>query len=310
MKTTFDGDDNYVRYNMADYIISACSTADLTKEQFEKIDVKYICFHYSLDGVPYSDDLGQSMSFSEFYKKMDEGADTATSQINPEEFIDYFTPFLEDGKDIIHCTLSSGISGVYNSAVIARNELLEKYPDRKIIVIDSLCASTGYGLLMAEASKKRAEGADIDELANWIEENKTRLEHWFYVSELKHLVKGGRVSKASGLIGDILNICPVMYVSPDGRLVPREKTRGKKKAAKKLIENMTELAEGGLDYSGKCWISVSDRPDDAEYVKNLLLETFPKMEKEVVINSIGTVIGSHTGPGTLSIYFWGKEKRK
>lgn len=295
---------------MADYIISACSTADLTKEQFEKIDVKYVCFHYSLDGVSYPDDLGQTMSFDEFYKRMDDGADAATSQVNPEEFIEFFTPYLEEGKDVLHCCLSSGISGVYNSAVIARNELSEKYPDRKIIVIDTLCASTGYGLLMDEASRRRAAGETIDELAAWIEANKTRVEHWFYVSDLKNLVKGGRVSKASGVIGDILNICPVMYVSPDGKLIPREKTRGKKKAAKKLIENMTELAEGGTGYSGKCWISVSNRPDDAEYVKNLLLETFPNMDKEVVVNSIGTVIGSHTGSGTLSIYFWGKENRK
>lgn len=295
---------------MADYIISACSTADLTKEQFEQMGIKCVYFHYSLDGVSYPDDLGQTMSFDEFYKRMDEGADAATSQVNPEEFIEIFTPYLEEGKDVLHCCLSSGISGVYNSAMIAKNELMDKYPDRKIIVIDTLCASTGYGLLMSEVSRRKSDGEGIEELAAWIEDNKTRLEHWFYVSELKHLVKGGRVSKTSGVIGDILNICPVMYVSPEGKLVPREKVRGKKKAAKRLIENMVELAEGGTEYSGKCWISESNIPEDAEYVKKLLLETFPNIDKDIVINSIGTVIGSHTGPGTLAMYFWGKESRK
>ncbi|MBQ8413179.1 MAG: DegV family protein [Lachnospiraceae bacterium] len=294
---------------MADYIISACSTADLTKEQFEKHDIKYIYFHYSLDGVMYPDDLGQTISFDDFYQKMEDGAETATSQINPDEFIEFFTPYLEEGKDVIHCTLSSGISGVHNSALIARDELQEKYPDRKIIVIDSLCAATGYGMLMVEASKKKAAGATIDEVAAWIEEHKLKMEHWLYVSDLKYLVKGGRVSKTSGFIGNMLNICPVISVDAEGKLAPREKIRGKKKAAKRLVEKMVELADGGVDYSGSCWLSMSASMEDAEYLKKLIQETFPKIDGEIVINSIGTVIGSHTGPGTVVTFFWGKEDR-
>lgn len=310
MKTTSDGDENYVRYNMSDYIISACSTADLTKEQFEKYDIKYIYFHYRLDGEVYPDDLGQTMSFEEFYKKMEDGADTATSQVNPDEFIEFFTPYLEAGKDVIHCTLSSGISGVHNSACIARDELQEKYPDRKIIVIDSLCAATGYGMLMIEAAKRRDAGATIDELAEWIEKSKLKMEHWLYVSDLKYLVRGGRVSKASGFIGNMLNICPVICVDSEGKLAPQEKIRGKKKAAKKLVEKMVELADGGVDYSGSCWLSMSACMEDAEYIKSLIKETFPKIDGEIVINNIGTVIGSHTGPGTAVLFFWGKEDRK
>lgn len=294
---------------MGDYIISACSTADLTKEQFEKYDIKYIYFHYSLDGVVYPDDLGQTMSFDEFYQKMAEGAMTATSQVNPDEFIEFFTPFLEEGKDILHCTLSSGISGVYNSALVARDELRERYPDRKIIVIDSLCAATGYGMLMAEVAERRNNGTGIDELAQWITEARHRLEHWLYVSDLKYLVRGGRLSRTSGFLGNMLNICPIISVSDDGKLASREKVRGKKKAARRLVEKMTELADGGTDYSGKCWMSMSASMEDAKYVRELLKQTFPNIQGDIIINSIGTVIGSHTGPGTVVVYFWGKESR-
>lgn len=294
---------------MSSYIISACSTADLTKEQFEKYDIKYIFFHYSLDGVVYPDDLGQTMSFDEFYKKMEDGAMTSTSQVNPDEFIEFFTPYLEEGKDIIHCTLSSGISGVHNSACIARDELQEKYPDRKIVVIDSLCAATGYGLLMAEAAERRDKGASFDELVEWIDKARHRMEHWLYVSDLKYLVRGGRVSKASGFIGNMLNICPIINVDSQGGLRPSEKIRGKKKAARRLVEKMVELADGGKEYSGKCWMSMSASMADAEYLRELIKETFPNIDGEIIINSIGTVIGSHTGPGTVVVFFWGKEDR-
>ncbi len=294
---------------MSDYIISACSTADLTKEQFDKYNIKYIYFHYSLDGVVYPDDLGQTMSFDEFYGKMAEGAMTATSQVNPEEFIEFFTPFLEEGKDILHCTLSSGISGVYNSALVARDELKARYPERKIIVIDSLCAATGYGMLMAEASERRDEGMDIDRLAQWITDARHRLEHWLYVSDLKYLVRGGRLSKTSGFLGNMLNICPIISVNDEGKLASREKVRGKKKAAKRLVEKMAELADGGVNYSGRCWMSMSASPEDAKYVRELLKETFPNIQGDIIINSIGTVIGSHTGPGTVVVFFWGKDGR-
>ena len=164
-------------------------------------------------------------------------------------------------------------------------------------------------MLMVEASKKKAAGATIDEVAAWIEEHKLKMEHWLYVSDLKYLVKGGRVSKTSGFIGNMLNICPVISVDAEGKLAPREKIRGKKKAAKRLVEKMVELADGGVDYSGSCWLSMSASMEDAEYLKKLIQETFPKIDGEIVINSIGTVIGSHTGPGTVVTFFWGKEDR-
>ena len=293
---------------MGDYIISACSTADLTKEQFEKFDIKYIYFHYFLDDVQYPDDLGQTMSFDEFYKKMADGSDTRTSQVNVDEFIEFFTPYLEAGKDVLHLTLSSGISGVYNSAMIAKQELEEKFPDRKIIVIDSLCASAGYGLLMAELAEKRDAGATIDELEAWTNANLMKMNHWVLVSDLKYLVKGGRLSKTSGFFGTMLNICPIINVNNEGKLIAREKIRTKKKAIKRLVEIMEEQAEGGLEYSGKCYISQSACMEDARAVADLIEERFTKLNGKVVINSIGTVIGSHTGPGTIALFFWGDER--
>ena len=154
---------------MSDYVISCCSTADLSKEHFEKIDVHYCCFHYEMDGVQYSDDLGQSMDFDVFYQRMTDGAMTKTSQINADEYEEYFTQFLSQGKDIIHLTLSSGISGTFNSANLAKALLEDKYPDRKIYVIDSLAASSGYGLLVDHLAAMRDSGATIDELAAWVE---------------------------------------------------------------------------------------------------------------------------------------------
>ncbi len=293
---------------MSDYIISACSTADLTKEQFEKYDVKFVCFHFNIDSETYPDDLGQSMPFKTFYDRMRDGADTSTSQVNPEQYIDFFKPYLEEGKDILHLTLSSGISGTYNSAMIAKEELEEEFPDRKIYVIDSLAASVGYGMLMHELSDMRAAGKTIDELVEWIDANKLKIHHWVLVSDLKWLVKGGRVSKVSGVLGSMLNICPLINVNKEGKLAPQEKIRTKKKAMSRIVEMMEANADNGLDYDGKCYIAHSDCPEDAEYMKNMIEEKFKNLKGKVVVNSIGTVIGSHTGPGTMVPVFFGKER--
>lgn len=293
---------------MSEYIISCCSTADLSKEQFTNRNIHYICFHYFLDGKPYADDLGQSMPFDKFYEAMANGADTKTSQINMEEFVEYFEPFLQEGKDIIHLTLSSGISGVYNSAMLAKEELAEKYPDRKIYIIDSLAASSGYGLLMDKLADLRDEGMDIDTLAKWAEDNRLKLNHWFFSTDLTFYVKGGRISKAAGAIGGMLNICPLLNVDLEGRLIPRQKIRTKKKVIAAIAEKMKELAENGTDYNGKCYISQSACYEDARAVADLVEAAFPHLNGKVEINSIGTTIGSHTGPGTVALFFWGQER--
>lgn len=293
---------------MSDYVISCCSTADLSKEHFEKIDVHYCCFHYEMDGVQYSDDLGQSMDFDVFYQRMTDGAMTKTSQINADEYEEYFTQFLSQGKDIIHLTLSSGISGTFNSANLAKALLEDKYPDRKIYVIDSLAASSGYGLLVDHLATMRDSGATIDELAAWVEEHKLNLNHWFFSSDLTFFIRGGRISKAAGAVGTVLNICPLMNVDFEGRLIPRYKIRTKKKVIQAIVDKMAEQAEGGTDYSGKCFISHSACEEDAKAVAALVEERFPNLNGRVLINSIGTTIGSHTGPGTVALFFWGQKR--
>lgn len=290
------------------YVLSCCSTADLSEQHFNNRDIHYICFHYLLDGKPYSDDLGKSMSFNDFYKAMENGAETLTSQVNAKEFTAYFEPFLKEGKDILHVSLSSGISGVTNSACIARDELLAIYPDRKIFIVDSLGASSGYGMLMDKLADLRDGGMDINTLHKWVEDNKLNLHHWFFSTDLTFYVKGGRVSKVSGWFGTMLNICPLLNMDDLGRLIPRFKIRGKNKVIHAIVDKMEEFAQDGLDYSDKCYISNSACIEDAKAVAKLVEDRFPKLNGKVQIYSVGTTIGSHTGPGTVALFFWGDKR--
>ena len=293
---------------MSDFILSGCSTADLTKEHFEGRDIRYICFHYTLDGVDYPDDLGQSISFPEFYKRMSEGSDTKTSQVNISEYVAYFEPFLAEGKDILHLTLSSGISSSYSSASSAALILRERYPDRKIYIVDSLGASSGYGLILDKLADLRDGGMGIDELYEWACEHRLELHHWFFSTDLTFYVKGGRVSKASGFFGGVLGICPLLNMDNLGRLIPRVKVRGKKKVIGEIVDRMEKYAKDRLNYADKCYISMSDCYDDALEVAQLVEARFPKLKGKVEINWIGTTIGSQTGPGTVALFFWGDKR--
>lgn len=293
---------------MADYVLSCCSTADLAEEHFRERKISYICFHFELDGKQYSDDLGKSVPFDKFYQMMTDGAETKTSQINAEEFIAYFESFLKEGKDVVHLTLSSGISGVINSAMIAKEELEERYPERKIYVVDSLGASSGYGLLMDKLADLRDGGMSAEDIYNWANENRLKLNHWFFSTDLTFYIKGGRISKTAGFIGGVLNICPLLNMNNEGKLIPKEKIRTKKKVIKAIVDKMEAYAENGLEYNGKCYISQSACIEDAQEVARMVEERFPKLNGKVVINHIGTTIGSHTGPGTVALFFWGDER--
>lgn len=293
---------------MAEYVLSCCSTADLSEEHFEERNINYICFHFELDGKTYSDDLGKSVPFDEFYQAMTDGAETRTSQINIDEFEQYFEPFLKKGKDVLHLCLSSGITGVLNSAMIAKASLEEKYPERKIYIVDSLAASAGFGLLMDKLADLRDEGKTIEELYDWVENNKLKLHHWFFSTDLTFFIKGGRISKTAGTIGGILGICPLLNVDNEGRLIPRYKIKGKRKVIRAIVDKMEEYADGGSEYSDKCYISHSACYDDARTVADMVEQRFPNLKGRVEINNIGTTIGSHTGPGTMALFFWGKER--
>ena len=203
---------------MSNYVLSCCSTADLSKEHFDARDIYYLCFHYTMDGVERLDDLGQSMPFDQFYAAMVAGADTKTSQVSAGEYMEHFERFLSEGKDILHVTLSSGISGSHMSAKAAAKELEKKYPERKICIVDSLGASSGYGLIMETLADLRDAGMDIDTICAWTEENKLRMHHWFFSSDLTFFVKGGRVSKTAGAIGGLLGICPLLNMDLEGHL--------------------------------------------------------------------------------------------
>lgn len=290
------------------YILSCCSTVDLSKEHLEKLNISYTCFHYILDGVDYPDDLGQTIAFDEFYGRLKNGSDSKTSQISVGEYEDYFKSLLDSGNDVLHISLSSGISGSYRSACTAADMLREQYPNQKLYIVDSLAASSGYGLIMDELAKKRDEGMSIDELRDWIEENKLRMHHWFFSTDLTFFVKGGRVSKVSGMIGGVFEICPLLNVSCEGKLVPRAKIRTKKKVIPEIVKRMLVCADGGKNYSGKVYISNSDCYDDAKAVADLVKENFDNIDGDVLINSIGTVIGSHAGPGTVALFFWGDKR--
>ncbi len=293
---------------MSEFILSCCSAVDLTREQMEELGLSYVPFHYELGGKEYVDDLGITIPYHEFYSRMLAGEGTKTSQVNVEEFVNYFEAFLKEGKDVLHLTLSSGISGTLNSAKLAKDMLDEKYPDRKLYIVDSLAASGGYGLLMWELAEMKNSGKSIDEVYDFAEKHKKELNHWFFTSDLTFFIRGGRVSKTAGFVGTMLNICPLLNVDYMGRLIPREKIRTKKKVTNRIVDIMEERAFNGKDYDGKVLITHADCYDDAKAVADLIEERFPKQKGRVRINYIGNLIGAHTGPGTVALFFWGNER--
>lgn len=293
---------------MSDFILSCCSTADMPKSFFEERNVAYVCFHFNMDGKDYPDDLGESMPFPEFYKRIEEGAQPTTSQVNVDEFTNFFEPFLKEGKDILHVSLSSGLSGSFNSASIAARDLIEKYPERTIKVVDSLGASSGFGVLMTYLADLRDEGKSLTEVYDWAEKNKLRVHHWFFSTDLTSYKRGGRISATSAMVGTLLGICPLLNMDNEGHLIPRKKIRTKKKVIEELVNMMKEHVEDGPDYKGYCYISNSACEEDAEKVRDLVEAYCPNLKGKVLINSIGTVIGSHTGPGTVALFFLGDER--
>ncbi len=295
---------------MGKFILTCCSTADMSREYFEQRQIPFVCFHYTIDGNTYPDDLGDSIPFEEFYDRITKGSTPVTSQVNVEEYCNFFEPFLKEGKDILHLTLSSGISGTHNSACVAREEMKAKYPDRTIVIVDSLGASSGYGLLVDAAANLRDQDMAILDAAQWVEDNKLNVHHWFFSTDLTSFKRGGRISATSAMIGTVLNICPLMNINDKGCLIPVQKIRTKKKAIQEIVRVMEQHANGGRDYSGKCFMSHSACESDAKEVASLIEERFPNLSGPVVINNVGTVIGSHTGPGTVALFYFGDKREE
>lgn len=293
---------------MSNFVLTCCSTADMPQDFFDRNKIPFACFHFIMDGTEYPDDLGKSMSFEEFYKRVGDGAAPTTSQVNAEDYEKMWEPFLTNGQDILHITLSSGISGTINSARVAQETMTERFPERRIVIVDSLGASSGYGMLVTAACELRDQGKTLAEATAWLDENKLRLHHWFFSTDLSSYLRGGRISKASAVFGTLLKICPLLNMNTAGELTPREKIRTKKKVISTIVDRMEEHAQDGLNYSGKCYISNSACYEDAREVADLVEARFPKLDGKVMINSVGTVIGSHTGPGTVALFFFGDDR--
>lgn len=287
---------------MRDYVITVNSTVDLPLEWLEERNVPVIPLRYTIDGQTYTDMHG--LSAKEFFAKLREGKMSTTSQVNPEEAADMLEPYLKEGKDILHLGFSSGLSGTLNSMKVAGEMLSEKYPEAKIIVIDTLCACLGEGLLLHHALKRKAEGMTIDQLSEWVEENKLHICHDVTVDDLNHLHRGGRVSKTTAVIGTLVQIKPIIHMDNAGKLQVIGKERGRKRSLNKIVDMAAEQAKGWDN--DIIMITHGDCIEDAEYVARLVRE---KMGIDnILINNIGTVIGSHTGPGVVAVFCMGSHR--
>ncbi|MDR1628143.1 MAG: DegV family protein [Oscillospiraceae bacterium] len=290
---------------MQDYIIITDSTVDLPSDLTNELSIKTVALKFNIDGKERFDCLDtESMDIKEFYNNLRSGKLSSTSQINPNEFIEVFVKYLDEGKDILYISFSSALSGTFASAKIAADELKDKYPKRNIKVVDSLCASMGEGLLVYMAANMKKEGKTIFELESWINNNKLSVCHWFTVDDLNHLKRGGRVSSIGAFLGSMLNIKPILHVDNSGFLKFVTKVRGRQKSLEFLANQVGELGINTKDQI--IFISHGDCLEDAEKLKDMIKRKFEV--KEVKINTIGTVIGSHAGPGTVALFFVGKER--
>lgn len=288
---------------MREFVISVNSTVDLPRNWLEERNVPIIPLKYTIDGEMYTDMYG--LTSKEFFRKLRQGQMSVTSQVNPEEAKAALEPALREGKDVLHLGFSSGLSGTYNSMRIAGEELAEKYPEAKLIVIDTLCACLGEGLLLYKVLQLREKGKNINEIAEWVEENKLHICHNITVDDLNHLHRGGRVSKTTAVVGTLVQIKPIIQVDNKGTLQVVRKERGRKRSLNKIIDMAVEQSKGWKN--DMIMVTHGDCLEDAKYVAKLAKEKLGA--EDVLINNIGTVIGSHTGPGVVAIFFMGNERQ-
>lgn len=282
------------------YQLVTDATSDLPLELVGKLDVHVIPMHCAIDGEDYlitSDN--RNLSSHDFYEMLRAGRVSTTTQINGETFKDEVRPFLKQGLDVLYICFSSGLSSTYNSARIAVEDLREEFPGRKIVAIDSLSATGGEGLLVYHAAKRAEAGMPFDELAKWIEDNKLHLAHWFTVDDLKFLKRGGRISSTAALVGTVLSVKPVLHVDNEGKLIPIDKVRGRRKSLEELVAHMEKSAIAPADQT--VFISHGDTPEDAAYIEKLVQEKFGV--KDVFTGPVGPVVGSHGGPGIICLFF-------
>lgn len=287
---------------MDSFIIGTSSTSDLPLNYIEQHGLLLIKYTFILDHKEYKDG---NMDPKTFYDLERDGHLPSTSQLTPEEITQTFEPVLAAGNDLLHIELSSGLSGSYNNVRLVADELRAKYPERKLFVVDSLCASLGLGLLVDYAVQMREQGKSIEETTKWVESNKLGLNHWFTVDSISHLRRGGRVTGAAAFVGNLLHIKPVLNVDYEGHLIPREKEQGRRKALRCLVEKMETYAykpEGQ-----RIFISHGDDEEDAQKLAGMIRERFPEIS-DILISTIGAVVGAHSGPGTIALFFMGRSR--
>ncbi len=287
---------------MSNYVITSDTTCDLPLEYTEKYGIDIVPLYYMLDDVVYGEEI--NLTPKEFYQKMRGGKLPTTMAVNPDSTRRHFVKQLEAGFDILHIAFSSGLSSSYETAYVVGDELSKEYPDRKIIVIDSKCASMGQGLFVHKAVMNREKGMSLDDNAKWLEENKLHVCHQFTVDDLHHLHRGGRVSKATAIIGTMINVKPVLHVDNEGKLVSLNNVRGRKKALNVLVDNMAKNISG---YDNDIiFISHGDCIEDANYVADQIRERFGI--QQFLINYVCPTVGAHSGPGTLALFFMGENR--
>ena len=289
---------------MREYVITTDNNSDLPDTFLEKYHVGCTFLSYTMDGKSYTKD--NFLPSHDFYEAMRKGALPTTAQVNPEQYYGLMEPYLKEGKDILHLAFSSGLSGTCNNAVIAASELMEKYPDRKIIVVDTLAASLGQGLLVYYAVKEKEAGKDMETVARWVEEHKLNLVHLFTVSDLFHLHRGGRVSKTTAVVGTMLNIKPVLHVDNEGHLINIGKVRSRRKSLLELVNLMDQKIGSYRDSCDTIFISHGDCEDEARFLAEEVGKKYNL--KTILINPVSATIGAHSGPGTMALFFLGDER--
>lgn len=280
------------------FYITTDSSADYNRELLKSKNIGIVDLKFDLDGKSYSDN-GESISYDDFYDRLDQGSTSKTSAVNTAEFTEFFESYLKKGQDVFYIGLSSELSSTYHNALRAKQELEEKYPDRKIYIVESKLASSSLGLILEKVVSMKNDGISLDEIYKWVEANQTRFQTWVSATDLSFLAKGGRLSAPKAFVGKMLKICPVLRVNEEGKLVIDEKIRSKKKSYQYLID---KYASTGVK-DQKLVVSYSKYIEDAELFKSYLLDKYPELENLIHIDRIGSTVGSHTGPCTLIFCF-------
>ena len=286
---------------MRDYVLVSDSTADLPVEVVEALEVRILPFSYSInDEVIYYHMNREDPDISEFYGKLKKGAMPVTSQINPNSYKEFFENILKEGKDILYLSFSSGLSGSYQTSRMAIDMLEDKYPEAKIVSLDSLCASIGEGVFLYEASKKKEAGMNMEELADWIMENRQKVSHWFMVEDLFHLKRGGRVNTVEAMVGTALKIKPILSVDEEGKLIVMSKARGVNKALEYIVSNLVEEVGNLAELTAV--IGHADSIEKANKLKEMAIDAGMK-EENIMTAPIGPIIGTHVGAGMAAMAF-------